>query len=117
MPIYQRPAPPWLTEDTLEDLERGFAEQGVTGSLSLRADGTVLIETEATPAALQAALEALRPVPSPEQAQVETDRATLAAYLALPVPTNTQSVAAIKSLIRVVARLGQRSAGENWDGV
>jgi len=116
MAEYLRTAPAWLTEDTLEDLERGFAEQGVVVAVSLRRDGVVVIETEATPAAVQAAWVALRRVPSVETTQFGADRDALTAYLALAAPTNAQSVAAIKALIRVVARMGKRLSGENWAG-
>jgi hypothetical protein len=106
MTTHERRAPQWLLDDPdkLGDAQRGLEQRGIVAELSLRSDGTVVIETEASAADINGAIADLVPVLRPERVADQTDREILTAYLANSAPTNAQSVAAIKALIRVVAR-------------
>jgi hypothetical protein len=110
MTTHERAAPQWLLDDPdkLGDAQRGLLERGITADLSLRSDGTILIDTETPETVLTAALRDLVPVLRPEQQADMSDRDILRAYRANTSPTNAQSVAAIKSLIDVVERLVRR---------
>jgi hypothetical protein len=110
MTTYTKQAPQWVIDDPdkLGDAQRGLAAAGITAELSLRSDGTILIDTETPETVLTAALRDLAPVLRPEQQADMSDRDILRAYRANTSPTNAQSVAAIKSLIDVVERLVRR---------
>lgn len=105
MTTWIKPAPPWLREDNLMDLVRALGEKGIVAEASLTSDGMVHVESDADPAAIWAAIA---PVKSVMVLADDGDRDVLVAYLALTTPTNVQSVAVIKALIRVVGRLAKQ---------